>query len=370
MADMFGTVEGMRASQEDRRAERAADLDAQKAMGALAMQPDQQRMYQAQTAQAQATAERLGAETRALNAQFQDQEKLEQISRLVAAKRARGEIATVADLQDGRPRSVADDYTEWLRVAMDEGVSPILTDKVADTIAQIRQKEAAAGASQAAQQLSQSKEAKERINMIGSFASAALKAGPTQWANMRQMAVDRAPPGQTLMLDRLPQDWNMAQPMLQAALNASIDAVKQLEMQDKKIHDAAQRKNWASDSAKDVADIEQAKKYGLFIDAKRVALERNGGGNSPEAMRAREELAKSRKAIRDANERKEFKAMPLSADDLDISQGYKDAYGRYVYYIGEGKDGKPAFRQVFPNFPDGSGGKGKSTAGTFGEGKD
>lgn len=340
MEDMFGTIGGVLASQEHRRAERAAELEAQKTLGEIVMQPDKLQMTRAQTAQYQASAEHLQAEANALKAAQADQERLTRIAQLVAAKHATGEVPTTDDLKDGQPKSLADPYREQLRLAQAEGMSPIITDKLATTVATLEQKEAQAAASRMTQLNQQAEFLNKRLKARGAFAGAALQAGPEQWAQMRQMAVDRTPPGQQSELDKLPQDWNAAKPILQAALNESIEGPKQIELELTRARDAASASRVRSANAKDTAAVELAKKRGVFITARTEQLKKNGGGVSPEAKRVKEEMALSRKAIREAKERKEFPRAPLDAQERVIGRTYTGANGgKYLW------DRNPATRK-------------------------
>lgn len=348
MADMFGTIGGMFASQEHRRAERAADLEALKTMSEISSQPIKNQLNQAQAEQYRASAGHLEAETARLKTEQEAQEKLAAIAQLVAEKHAAGEIPTTEDLSDGQPKSLADPFQAQLELAQREGISPIITDKLATTIAGIRQKEAQAAASRATQQLNQMKMMKERLAARGSFAAAALQAGPGQWAQMRQMAVDRTPPGQPSELDKLPQDWNAARPILQAALNESVDGAKHLELAETRIQNEAQRARMRSSNAKDVAAVELAKKRGVFIEARAEQLKKNGGGASPEAKRAQEEMALSRRAIREAKDRKEFPRAPLDKKERVVGQTYTGANGAKYLWDHNPATGEGAWIELAP----------------------
>lgn len=327
MSEMFGTIGGVLASQEARRANDLA---------------------QAQTEHYQALTQAKQVETDTAKAALADQEKLAKIAQLVSVKQAAGEVATVEDLEAGRPRSLADPFREQLRLAQAEGMSPIITDKLATTIATLEQKEAQAAASRMTQQNQQAEFLKKRLEARGAFAGAALQAGPAQWAQMRQRAVDRTPPGQPSELDKLPQDWEAAKPILQAALNESIEGPKQIELELTRARDAASASRVRSANAKDTAAVESARKRGVFIEARTEQLKKNGGGASPEAKRAQEEMALSRRAIREAKDRKEFPRAPLDKRERVIGQTYTGTNGAKYLWDRNPATGEGAFIELAP----------------------
>ena len=335
MTELTGISAGFRAAEEDQRKTVMGALQAQEALGNLAMQPARQQLLQAQADTA--------------TAQVQDQQKMADIARIVAAKRAQGVDATTNDLTvAGRPKSLADPYIQMFEEAARQGVSPLITEKLAATASQIQQREASAASAQTTQQLNQLKQVRERLEMRGSFAAAALEAGPAQWAQMRQAAVDRSPPGQESELAKLPQDWQAAQPMLKAALTESLQGKDFLTMKERELQDGAQRARWGSANAKATADVEYMKKKGVFLEAKQAHLGKNGGTDSPEVQRAREEMTLSRRALREARDRKEFPLAPLDPAARELNKTYTAANGvRFLWAINPAT-GKGAAVQLAP----------------------
>lgn len=340
MADMFGTIGGMFASQEHRRAERAADLEALKTMSEISSQPIKNQLNQAQAEQYRASAGHLEAETARLKTEQEAQEKLAAIAQLVAAKHAAGEIPTTEDLSDGRPKSLADPFQAQLELAQREGISPILTDKLATTIAGIRQKEAQAAASLATQRNQQAEFIKKRLEVRGAFAGAALQAGPGQWAQMRQMAVDRTPPGQPSELDKLPQDWNAAVPILRAALTESIEGPKQIDHELARARDATAATRAKSANARAEAAVQYARKKTEFVAAELAYRQKNEGWGSSSTKAAKGKLTEAQRLVAEARDRKEFPRFPIDPQDREYGKNYTAANGAKVKFTRDanGKD--------------------------------
>ena len=338
---MFGTPVGYITADQENRRDEAHWLDVQKTLGELAAQPDHQALLRAQ-------AGHLNAETNVLKSQASDQAQLANIAQLIAGKAERGEIATTDDLKDGVPKTPADYYERLFKLSVQNNMSPVVTEKLANTTALLRQRDAQVNAAQSTQQLNQIKIMKDRLEMRGSFAAAALQAGPGQWAQMRQAAVDRTPPGQPSELDSLPQDWYAAQPVLRAAVNEAVSGKDQLELMQKRILDAAHIKRWDSANAKDTAAVELAGKRGEFIDVKTGLLKKNGGSASAEAKAAQAEMANSRRAIREAKDRKEFPRAPLAPEDRELGQTYTAANGAKFLWTKNPATGKGAAVMLAP----------------------
>ena len=316
--EMFGMPVGFQAAEKDMRAVETHQLDVQKSMSDLAMQPDRARLLKAQADEAEGSAKA--------------QEQLAEVGKLVAAKHAQGQIATVADLAEGKPATPGDYFAEMAQVAFEQGAHPVVTSKLAENAATWMQKQAAAGASAATQRLRELEILDKRLKTRGSWAASAIQAGPQGWAQSRQRAVDMAPPGQVTHLDALPQDYNRALPILRAAITESMEGENYIKLERQKALDAAELERKKAATAGLHAAKAYAEKKKHFLDIKINNELKNQGATSPAAQRAIEEQALTNQALKKAKLAEKFPALPVDPDDREEGQMYEAANGaRYIW---------------------------------------
>lgn len=312
MADMFGAPIGIGAAEQDMRQVALGGLQAQKLLGEIAEQPDRARLVRAH-------AELYESQAAKAREEANDARKLAELS---AAAAARGQIATVDDLNPRVPRSGADYLEQLADLAVDRGVSPKTTADLYTKAAGIRQKEAATLSAQATQQVRQLDAGLKRAERLGALATMGLQ-GPQQYAQMRMLAAQEG-----LSVDHLPQDFNAARPLLQGVISSSMSAKDTIEAKRKEIHDAAQKARWNSSNARDSAAVKLAEKRGALIEERTKQIQKNGGSGSPEAKKAAEEMAATRRAIREAKVRKEFPPAPLDPSARQPGKTYTAADGK------------------------------------------
>lgn len=329
---MFGAPIGIGAAEQDMRQGALGGLQAQKLLGEIAEQPDHARLtrahadlYSAQAAEHAATA--------------LDQQKLAELATTMAAQ---GRVATVDDLSAKTPRSGADYLEQLAGLATDRGVSVKTTAGLYEKAAGLRQKDAAAGASAATETVRRLDAAQKRATRIGELASGALQ-GQAQYDQARMLAAQEGLP-----IDRLPQDLEAARPLLQGLITSSMTAKDGIELKRKEAHDAAQEKLWKSTEAHNTATTKTAEARTDLIRERTTQLQKNGGKGSPQEQAARAELTASRKALREARERKEFPALPLDPKSAAFVAGktFTDRQGRRIAYVGRDTAGMPTFELV------------------------
>lgn len=312
MADMFGAPIGIGAAEQDMRQAALGGLQAQKLLGEIAEQPDRARLTRAHADLYSAQADKAREEA-------SDARKLVELS---AAAAAQGRIATVDDLDPKAPQSGADYLERLAGLAADKGVSPKTTADLYTKAAGIRQKEAATLSTQATEQVRKLDAGLKRAERLGALATMALQ-GPEQYAQARMIAAQEGLP-----VDRLPQSLDAARPMLQGLITSSMSAKDTIEAQRKEIHDKAQKARWDSSNARDSAAVKLAEKRGMLIEERTKQIQKNGGSGSPEAKKAAEEMAATRRAIREAKVRKEFPPAPLDPSARQPGKTYTAADGK------------------------------------------
>lgn len=310
MSDMFGAPIGIGAAEQDIRQAALGQLQAQKLLGEIAEQPDHAKLVRAHV-------ELYAAQAEKARAAAAEQKKLADLSTEMAAQ---GRDATVNDL--GEPLSGADYLEQFAQLAANKGISPVTTASLYAKAAEIRQKEAATLSTQAREKVWQLDVAKKRAERIGALATLGLQ-GPQQYDQMRMLAVQEGLP-----IDQLPQDFTAARPVLQGFVTSSMTAKDTIDTERRKIHEAAQEKRWQSANARDSASVKLAEKRGELITERTQLLRKNGGGTSAEAKEAAQEMAATRRAIREAKVRKEFPPAPLDPSARQPGRTYTAADGK------------------------------------------
>src|SRR3990167_188401 len=147
----------------------------------------------------------------------------------------------------------------------------------------------------------------------------------------------------------LPETLAEAQQMLRPVFNRALSAKEQLDVKQKEIEDADQRRSRASQRARDEA---AAKLSGARLKVVEKAYEdsvKNDGPGSPTTAQRRKELIEASRDAREARERKEFPPLPSNPEDVVTERGkntYKLPDGRKVYAVGMDKDGLPVFKLI------------------------
>lgn len=329
MSDMFGAPIGISAAEQDMRQGALGGLQAQKLLGEIAEQPDRARLTRAH-------ADLYSAQAAEHSANALDQQKLAELATTMAAQ---GRVATVEDLGPKTPRSGADYLEQFAGLASDKGVSVKTTAGLYEKAAVLRQREAAAGASAATEVVKKLDAQAKRATRVGELATAALQ-GQLQYDQARMLAAQEGLP-----IDRLPQDLESARPLLQGLITSSMTAKDGLELKRKEAHDKAQETLWRSTEAKNTATSKTAAARTELISERTKLLRKNGGEGSPQQQAARAELTASRKALREARERKEFPALPLDPKSAAFVPGktFTDRQGRRLAYVGRDAAGLPTF---------------------------
>lgn len=311
MADMFGAPIGIGAAETDIRQNIQGALLAQKTLGEIEKQP-------AEKALAEAHAKLYGAEAELKLGQAEDQKTLANLAlEMQKAKTdaANGKIRTVEDVGKAEQTSLAEPYEAMFNFATKKGVNPMVLSKIATTAAGIRQKEASA-ASQNAEALNRQYEASiKQARMIASAANAALN-NPEQYPRILMEAAASGLPVQLM-----PQQFDAA--ALTAARDFGIKAEDRIKLQQQKTLQEARIKRWGAANATDAA---REKLLNLRADTlkEKLDLERKNGGVNAD----RAELTATRKAAREAKERKEFPPAPLDPKERQIGKTYTAADGK------------------------------------------
>ena len=339
MADMFGAPMGIGAAEADVRQNVQGALLAQKTLGEIAAQPADLELKQAH-------ARLYGAEADLKAAEVANQKAM---AELALRARTQGRTATTDDLgADGKPKSLAAPLERLFNFAEAEGTNPMLTAGIAKKIAEIKQKEASAASSAETQQLNALKGQRERMEMRGSFAAAALQAGPNGYAQVLQAAISRLPPDQAQELAKLPQTFAAAQPLLKAAVTESMQALDKVKLDEKAIQDKAQRARWDSANAASNQAVKTGQARESLIKERTEVLKKNGGEGTGASKEAREELTLSRRALRLARERKEFPPAPLDPGQRELNKTYTAADGSRFLWTQNPATGKGAALLLTP----------------------
>lgn len=350
MVDLFGAPSGIIASNELANQNMLSGLKAQEMMGAIAMQPADLALKQAQTRLhgAEAAQKELANEQAvgllkldaAFNAEWDARKKLSD------AAAGSGAIATVADLTDGSaaktlsPMSLYTKSQERLHWLEANGAPEQLVagerDKIATGLEKLgnlqwRQQEAAK---------SQAEQASKQRQEIGGLAAAAATSEPNYRAIM--MGPERA---------RLPKQLtgNYATDVrtLNAIAQASTTAEQQFKLAQKAEEDKVTATRVTAVTARNNASARLAR---LKADTQEVILanlKKYGGANAEATVEQKRTASAARKAAADAKENAAFPPLPLDPKLHVPGQVYTAADGRRV--VAEGVKGQPLRYRVVPS---------------------
>lgn len=332
MADgMFGAPTGINASDENIRRNITTGLLAQRTLGEIEQQPAEKRLKEAHADlyAAEASDKRVAA--------AQAQAMLDLQNRFVAAKAERearggaveegasqGRIVSVADVPPGgfaKPKSAASALEQFAEFAEASGVPPIPLAKVYKEIAEIKQKEAAAGHNNA-RQLNQEVMAKQKQLEVLAQVAASAASSPQGY-----MAVLGNPELKKMLPPGLTGDYRTDKPILDTVVRAGQDTIQRINADAKRAEDANQAS--LRDSEKSLNSAREALVKAREAEVKRstAAKIKNGGENSPEAVAAKKALVEARKAVQEAKIRKEFPPAPLDPKLRELGKTYTAADG-------------------------------------------
>ena len=328
MSELFGAPSGIMAAQQNQ----LTGLQAQQAMGQIAMQPAE--MSYKQSAARLNNAQAAGSEIQTAQSQamldlqrnwMANKQEADARQQLVAQGQASGRDATVADLgPTGQVsnRSQADALQQFADFADANGMPPSLMAKTRGEIATIHEHEAVAGYRNSQASFEQFKEQQARLAQIGSIAKAAAS-GPQQFA---QALLD---PNTAAML---PQGMNLlsyeqALPHLQHIYQTAQTTQQQLVAERQADVAKVQKQRSTAASAASVAAAEASRARRDLTITYKDAIIKNGGERSTAAKDAKDSAALARKAVTDAKLRAEFPPVPLDPGARSFGKSYTAADG-------------------------------------------
>jgi len=327
----YGAPGGVRAND----AFRKNALDAQETLGKIAMQPGQMRLTDAH-------ARLYEAEASAKEAAAIAERRMADI-----ALRAAGGQTAEAEGPTKTPRSLGSPLVDMAQMAFGAGLwkqGADLTKKAVD----INAKEAAAGASQASQQL---RAVRAQVAQAGEQASLALSA--VDQGSYDRLRMTLAARGQDI--SALPEDYASAKPMLQQVVTAGMTAKDSLALAEKRIQDAAERKKWGAQAGAATATAKAAEARAKLITQTYDERAKNGGKDSPSVVALREARTKAIKDNAAAKERAEaakdlakFPPAPADPKARTLDKTYTWPDGSKILWTINPATGKPGARQIRP----------------------
>jgi len=297
MAEMYGAPVGIQASDENIRQNLHAGLMAQKALGEIAMQPEELALKRAQTLNTGALARLHTADAALKEAATRDAALMRKIDLEARAEqqaidqaKLAGVDLTVAD----RPKegfsatqSAATPLERFAATAYNKGMPLDMITPVMEKAAKIRKEEATMLNQSTNAVVHQLAAQKAIAEQLGSAASYALQ-GPTQYAQVRAMG--GLPPG-------LPLSFDLAAPQLQQLVSTSVSVKDRTDLEIKERNAKASEARAAAAQVSANASAARAGAYVATSATRRDALKKALGPGSEEAAdakRATTEAARAR----------------------------------------------------------------------------
>ena len=343
MAATWGAPGGIELREAGNREALQSGLQAQKMMGDILAQPAEreykQSLARAHTADAQAKEAEVRASEnlRATQMRFLGQQQEEE-ARGAAAKEAEGQgfRATVADLPQGKlltKSSQADPLEQFANYAS-KTIPPMELAKLRSEIAGIRQKEAAAGASNATAAKRQFEVDAARYEQVGNIAGAAAQSE----ANYNAIMLGRE---RGLLPPQLSGNYRTDLPILRAIELASQDSIKRAKLKLDTLESESKRRLDQSNQGRIAATVENLKLRGKQLKQDAILATKAGGKYSPEALEYQKMKSENLKSQIEARKFKTFLPLPLDAGQLDVGKVFTLADGRLARVVGVRADGKP-----------------------------
>jgi hypothetical protein len=306
-------------------------LQAQQAMGNIAMQPADLAMKQSQ-------ARLVGAEAsqhEIANSQAQamldlqrswiaNKQETDARQQLVAQGQASGQDATVANLgPNGQARSVsqADSLQQFADFADAHGLPPTQLSAMRAQIATIHEHEAIAGYRNMQASEIQTQQQMQHAQRVSNIANAAAQ------SPQNYMAIASDPTLRQLLPSQLTGDWSTDRPVLQAITAAGQDSIKQANLQLKTQADAVQASRSKAASAASYAAADASNARAALTSTYQDNIIKNGGERSAAAKDAKDASTAARQAATAAKLRTEFPPVPLDPGARSFGKSYTAADG-------------------------------------------
>jgi len=343
MAAIWGAPGGIELREAGNREALQSGLQAQKLMGDIVAQPAEleykQSLARAHTADAaeKEASVRATADLRATQMRFLGQRQEEEARAGVAkAAEAQGFRATVADLPQGKlltKASQADPLEQFANYAS-KTIPPMELAKLRGEIAGIRQKEAAAGASDATTAKLQFEVDSAQYAQVGNIAGAAAQSE----ANYNAIMMGRE---RGLLPPQLSGNYRTDLPVLRAIEVASQDSIKRAKLKLDTLDSESKRRLDQSNQGRIAATVENLKLRGGQLKQDIALATKAGGKYSTEALELKRTQAENLKSLIEARKFKTFTPLPLDAGQQDVGKVFTLADGRLARVVGVRADGKP-----------------------------
>lgn len=352
---LYGATAGIMAQEESNRQALKSGLDAQLQMGKIAAIPSMLKdaaavaeLHQGQ-ADEQAQQNKSAAKMQELYQSWQDGRRETEARKQVSlAGEAAGKIVTVADLPKKgliTQASQADDLEAFAEFAS-SSLPPTALAEVRKQIADIRQKEAAAGASNARASETQYKEVVARAEQLGNLAGAA--AGSEANYNAIMLGPQRA-----MLPPQLTGNYRLDLPMLRAIEQASQNSIQRVELEQKTLTERSRRgliKAQTNRAEAGTTKLEAEKKQIKFDYDQAV---KTGGKYSPEAVRLKRLQGDNLESLIKARNAQKFPDAPLDPEMREYDKVYTAKDGKtHAVWTHDPTTGKGVWMAYSGNEPD------------------
>ena len=306
---MFGAPTGISAAEDQIRQNMLGGLQAQKALGEIAMQPAEAQLKEAH-------ARLYGAEAAKAEAAAREQEGMAALMKGLPTESTPGETGSLADplLRLGT-LGLKSGYINTGTKLLTQGMSILSKEE------QIR-------TAQSTQALKQFQLQREQLQQTGSLAASAID--QPSYDRMRQYLV-----AQGHNVSDLPEDFQSAQPILQQIVTSSMKAAEVLNAREAKARTDSLLARRRVQNAKDTAAIDTSKARVDVLRQRERILSQTDGPNAPSTVAANAEKNRERRVLSDLREARLYPTLtPLQVKDKaqrTVGQTYTLPTGRYVW---------------------------------------
>lgn len=315
--EMFGAPAGIGAAEADLRQNVVGALQAQKVLGEIAMQPEEQRLKAAHARAYEAEA----------GAKEQEMRQTQMVmQRMAALGQRQGEAADLPD-----PASKLDEIGN----IMLESGAYVKGAKMLSDASRVRAQTATAETAVVRQQLMADRAKKIELEHVGSLAASA--ADQASWDYVRPQLEEKG-------LQGLPADFNAARGLLQTISRGSMTAAQQLAAKAKDVENGQRQAHWTAQEREWNSRITRANAAVRLTNAKYDDFVKNGGANSAAALdlkKARAEAIRARTAAQQG--KADFDVAknmpPTDPTKRQVGKAYTNGKGQWATW--NGKDFTP-----------------------------